>query len=299
MTITVFGLLAALSLAVLLAGTGIWCRRKGVDAGAWLTLCVITIPLAFVMSRVLFSLFALVNADFTLPVQSLYFWDGGASLMGAFGGALIAVVITGRITGASRAVMLDGMAMAAPLALVVERLSEPLAELGVGRIVDTEFLAFLGAAFEDRHPVFIYETVAALVIFAVLLVYCRNARRRPGDLMLTFLTLFGSIQMLLESLQDDAHMVIYFIRINQIAALIMVLAAFVVWTVRWVRAGAKALPVVMACVVLVAGVALGIMQEFAVDSNPNLLLEYAIMALSLAVVGGVTLFVRGRANRTA
>ena len=47
---------------------------------------------------------------------------------------------------------------------------------------------------------------------------------------------------------------------------------------------------------MVAGIALGIMQEFAVDSNPNLLLEYAIMALALSLITAVTLTARKKAN---
>ena len=110
------------------------------------------------------------------------------------------------------------------------------------------------------------------------------------------MTLYGSAQMFFESLRDDYHMVIYYIRINQIAGLVMIVIAFVIWMVRWARKGAKPLGLVIASLLVVAGIALGIVQEFAVDSNPNLLLEYAIMALALALIAAVTLTIRRKAN---
>ncbi|MBQ8200828.1 MAG: prolipoprotein diacylglyceryl transferase [Clostridia bacterium] len=299
MIITTYGLQAALAMALLLIAEGLWCCWKKLGYGVWIRQSVLTIPLAFLMSRVLFSLFAIGNGDFSSPVQALYFWDGGASITGAFIGAVIAAALTEKACGVSGGVLLDGVGIGAPLAIMLERLCEPGVELGIGRIVDTEFLAFLGAATDDRHPVYLYCAVAAVLILLALLhdVARKDGKRRNGDVLLTFMTFYGCVQVILESLRDDAHMVIYFIRINQIAGLVMAVIAFVIWTVRWVRSGAKGLHVTISCVVLIAAIAQGVVQEFAVDSNPNLLLEYAIMAACLAVVAAVTLFVRSRAER--
>lgn len=298
MTITTYGLFAALSLGLLLISAGLWYRRKNIDYAVWIRLCVLAIPLALVFSRLLFAIFAIVNGDFSSPVQALYFRDGGASITGAFIGVVLAAVITGKATGVSRAELLDGIALGSPVALIAERLAEFPVDMGIGRPIDTEFLYFLGSATDDRHPVFAYEAVIAAVILVTLLIIAlrKGSVKHSGDLMLLFMTLYGTTQVLMESLRDDAHMVIYFIRINQIAALVMVVAAFVIWMVRWGRKGAKPLSLIIASLLVVAGIALGIVQEFAVDSNPNLLLEYAIMALALALIAGVTLAVRRKAN---
>jgi len=296
MTFTTFGLMAALGMLLLLLAAGLWCRREKLSYGVWIRLCVLAIPLAFVGSRLLFSLFAFFNGDMPSLLNTLTFWDGGASVTGAFIGVVIAAALTEKLCRVPGGTLLDGVALGMPLALICERLAEPLHELGIGRPVDTEFLYFLGSATDDRHPVFIYEAVVALLILLALLWMVRRPVKHRGNVLLTFMVLYGCPQMLLESLRDDAHMVIYFIRINQIAALLMAVVAFVIWLVRWIRKGAKLPFVLLACAAVVAGIALGVVQEFAVDSNMNLLLEYAIMALSTAVIAVTALLVRGKAE---
>lgn len=298
MTITTYGLCAALSLSLLLFSAGLWYRREKICYAVWIRLCVTAIPLALIFSRVFFSIFAIANGDFSSPVQSLYFWDGGASITGAFVGVVIAAVITGKVSRVPCGQLLDGVALGAPIALFVERLAEFPMDMGIGRPVDTEFLYFLGSVTDDRHPVFLYEAVIALSILLVLLCIAlrKSGVKHQGDLLLLFMTLYGTTQVLMESLRDDAHMVIYFIRINQIAALAMAVIAFVIWMVRWAQKGANIWRLVIAALLVTAGIALGIVQEFAVDSNPNLLLEYALMALALALIAAVSLTVRRKAE---
>lgn len=297
--ITSYGLNAALAMAALLLVTGLWCRSQKIGYGPFIRLCALGLPLAFIISRLFFALCALGSRDvFSSPVQMFYFWDGGASITGAFIGLILAAVIVSKACRVSCGTLLDGIALGAPAALIIERLSEPAMELGVGRYVDTEFLYFLGSMTDGRHPVYLYEAVIAglILLTLCLMLIRRKGVKHPGDVLLTFMTLYGCTQTLMESLRDDGHMVIYFIRINQIAALVMAVTAFVIWTVRWCKKGAKKPHVILACALAAAAVAQGVVQEFAVDSNPNLLLEYGIMALCLAVIAALALMIRRKAE---
>lgn len=287
---TVYGLLCALALALILAAA-----RKNTPYDVWIRLCVTAIPLALIGSRLLFSLTSLGMGDMTHPLQILYARDGGASISGAFAGVMLAVFLVEKHYKIPRGSLMDKLALGMPLALIVARLAEIPTGVGMGRQVDTPWLQWLGSFTDGCHPVFVYEALWAVVIGIALLRYlCRD--RRPGDVLLTFMTLYGSAQVFFESLRDDYHMVIYYIRINQIAALVMVVIAFVIWMVRWARKGAKPLWMIIAALMVIAGIALGIVQEFAVDSNPNLLLEYAIMALALALIAAVSLAIRRKAE---
>ena len=287
---TVYGLLCALALALMLAAA-----RKNTRFDVWIRLCVTAIPLALIGSRLMFSLTSLGMGDMTNPLQILYAWDGGASMSGAFAGVTLAAFLVERHCKVPHGILMDKLALGMPLALVVARLAEIPTGVGMGRQVDTPWLQWLGAFTDGCHPVFIYETLWALVIGIALLGYLRR-NPRPGDMLLTFMTLYGSAQVFFESLRDDYHMVIYFIRINQIAALVMVVIAFVIWMVRWGRKGARPLGLIAAALLVIAGIALGIVQEFAVDSNPNLLFEYALMALALVLIAAVSLTVRKKAE---
>ena len=288
---TVYGLLCALALALMLAAA-----RKNTRHDVWLRLCVTAIPLTLVGSRLLFGLISLMMGDMTHPLQILYVWDGGASMSGAFAGVVLAAFLVEKHCKAPHGDLMDKLALGMPLALIVARLAEIPTGVGMGRQVDTPWLQWLGALNEECHPVFIYEALWAVVLGAALLLYLRR-NRRPGDMLLTFMALYGSAQMFFESLRDDYHMVIYYIRINQITGLIMVLIPFILWLVRLARRGAKQLDIIFPCAVMAVAIALCIYQEFQVDSNPDLLKEYAIMAAGVAVMGAQTLLIRNKANK--
>ena len=286
---TVYGLLCALALALMLAAA-----RKNTRYDVWIRLCVTAIPLALIGSRLLFGLTSLGMGDMTHPLQILYAWDGGASMSGAFAGIVLAAFLVERHYKLSHGILMDKLALGMPLALIVARLAEIPTGVGMGRQVDTPWLQWLGSFNDECHPVFAYEALWAVILGIVLLLFLRR-KRRPGDVLLSFMTLYGCAQMFFESLRDDYHMVIYYIRINQIAGLIMVLIPFILWLVRLYKHGAKRNDLILPCVVMVVAIALCIYQEFQVDSNPDLLKEYAIMAAGVAVMGAQTILIRNKA----
>lgn len=286
---TVYGLLCALALALMLAAA-----RKNTRYDVWIRLCVTAIPLALIGSRLLFGLTSLAMGDMTHPLQILYMWDGGASMSGAFAGVVLAAFLVEKHCKVPHGILMDKLALGMPLALIVARLAEIPTGVGMGRQVDTPWLQWLGSLNEECHPVFIYEALWAIVLGIALLMFLRR-NRRPGDLLLTFMTLYGCAQMFFESLRDDYHMVIYYIRINQITGLIMVLIPFIVWLVRWSRQDTKRTALIFPCAVMLVAIVLCIYQEFQVDSNPNLFKEYAIMAAGVAVMGAQTILIRNKA----
>lgn len=288
---TVYGLLCALALALMLAAA-----LKNTRFDTWIRLAVTAIPLSLIGSRLLFGLTSLGMGDMTNPLQILYAWDGGASMSGAFLGVVLAAFLVERHCKVPHGVLMDKLALGMPLAVVVARLAEIPTGVGMGRQVDTPWLQWLGALTDECHPVFIYEALWAVVLGVALTLYLRR-NRRPGDVLLTFMALYGSAQVVFESLRDDYHMVIYYVRINQIAGLIMVLIPFLIWLVRLSKHGAKRNDLIFPCVVMVVAIALCIYQEFQVDSNPNLLKEYAIMAAGAAVLGAQTILIRNKANK--
>lgn len=288
---TVYGLLCALALALMLAAA-----RKGTRFDVWIRLSVAVIPLALIGSRLLFGLTSLAMGDMTNPLQILYVRDGGASMSGAFAGIVLAAFLVERHCRVTHGILMDKLALGMAPALVIARLAEAPTGMGMGRQVDTQWLQWLGSFTEECHPVFVYEALWAVVLGIVLVLY-RRRNHRPGDVLLTFMTLYGSAQMLLESLRDDYHMVIYYIRINQIVGLMMVLIPFILWMIRLARRGARRNALIFPCVVMAAAIVLCIYQEFQVDSNPNLLKEYAVMAAGVAVMGAQTILIRNQASK--
>ncbi len=231
------------------------------------------------------------------PSLALRFFDGGYALSGAVAGLILAAGLTEKWRKLPRGVLLDAVGLGMLPGIAVERLGEAGTGMGLGRAIYTPWLAklpFFAATDETGeivHAVYRYEALAAALIFAGVMIYLifrGKEALRGGDVLLMVLTLLGCVQVLLESLRNDGHMVVHFVRINQVLAMALPVIALAIWS----RRGKKPL---VSWLVVVAAIALATRQEFRIDSSENLWLDYGIMALCLALVAVTTL--RRRSGR--
>ena len=300
---TFFGLgSAAAMLATLLTG-GLWCRKQRIPYLAWILMAVIGIPLAWVLSRLVFCLSSLPYYLQTIGDASLMlrFQDGGASLMGAFGGLVLSAFLVEKWQKLPCGSLMDAVGLGAPLGVIIERLCEgPTGSMGHGRQILSKLLLPLGVTDDLVHPVYMYEAVAAAAILIVLLVWLGRSGwsiKHSGDVLLVFMVLFGASQVVLDSMRDDRHMLlIHFVHINQIIAIVLPVIALVIWTLRAMKNGMKKNQAIIAWLVTAAAIVIGIVQEFAVDSSENLFIDYGVMAAACAVIAIVALRMRRRAE---
>ena len=283
---TLYGALAALAMAALLAVTFLVLRKMGVGYDAFLRFAVLAIPFAFLGSRIAFCLSNLSYylETIALPEMMLHVQDGGASMTGAMAGVLLAAFASAKWTRTPVGVMLDAAAFGMPAALVIERLAEPLCEMGWGKYFQSTAFDFMYDLTQGMHPVFAYEAIVAAVIGISMVLCFRKRKTGNGDAMGFFLLLYGCTQTLLESLRNDGHMkVIHFVRVNQVAAIIMAVAVLIVWGIRCAKAGGKkeALVSWLAAVVCIG---FGVVQEFAADGDENPYFSYTLVASVLAAL---------------
>lgn len=301
---TRFGVLCAGAMLATLLVAGAWYRRQGVGYGVWIRLCVMAIPLAWLASRLVYCL---ANIPYYFievenPALMLQFRDGGFSLFGAMGGLVLAAWLTAKWQRISPAVLLDGIGLGAPLGIIIERLAQIGTGVGWGDAIESEWLLPIGVTESYWHPVYLYQAICAAILLLILAVWLVIRKGRMGqirgDLFLVFLTLYGAMQVVLESLCSDGHMVVHhFVHINQIVAIVLPVAALAVWSARLAKKGAKKSQLVIVWLIVAAMIGLGIRQEFAVD-HPTfpLVVEYGIMAAAMAVVAATALIVRRKAN---
>ena len=300
---THFGLLCALAMLATLLVAGGWCRLRGVAYGSWIRLCVLGIPLAWLCSRAAYCLTNIPYYFITIenPALMLRFWDGGYSLFGALGGLMLAAFLTAKWQHMNPGILLDGIGLGAPLGAIIERLAETGTGTGWGDAISSEWLMPLGVTENYWHPVYLYEAVAAFILLLVLVSWLlsRKGQIVSGDLMLVFMTLYGSMQVVLESLRDDGHMVVHhFVHVSQIIAIVLPVVALAIWSARLAKKGAKKSQLISVWLVTIAMIGIGIRQEFAVDHPTfSLVVEYGIMAAAMAVVAIGALFIRHRANQ--
>ena len=305
MPLTRFGAMCAASMMCVLLGAALFAREKRMRYGAFIRLAVLSVPLSWLCARLLY---VLANCTYYLttlsnPALALRFWDGGYSAAGAMLGLWLAAWLAAKWTHIPACDMLDAVSLGIPLGLLVERLSESGTSMGLGRAVSYAWLSFLGISDgmgDLVHPVYRYEAAAALVIFLVLavLVLRKRGRTVPGDVTLILLILLGVTQVVLESLRNDGHMVVHFVRIQQVVYLLESLLALLIYFRRAVKnAGMKKSRQLLLWLAALACVALGILMEFRVDRGALKWLYYTVMALCMGGIAAMALHCRKQSQR--
>ena len=305
MPVTAYGAGMALALLATLVVCGAYLRLRGDKAERALYLAVAGIPLSWLMSRIVFVMANITYYTVTLsnPGLALRFWDGGYSLTGAVMGLLLAATLLTRMLKLPRGLMTDAVGFAAPVGIIIARLCEPGTGMGLGRPISYDWLLFLGV--DDGmgdvvYPIFYIEAAVAAIISLVLVVWTLRQKGaiRSGDTGLVSMTLLGACQIVLESMRNDGHMVVHFIRIQMVLSLVALLAGLIVFSGRlYKRGGMKKSQQLVLWLVTVVCIGLAVFMEFRVDRGSNKLLYYAVMSLCVAVITWMALKCRSKAEK--
>lgn len=308
-----YGLVAGLSALAYLSVAGVLAFRRRLPAGAIRLYGLLGVPLALIFARLAFCAVNITyfTDSISQPEKMLAFWDGGYSMVGMFCGLILAAFWVSRIQRIRFGAMLD--VTAAPMGVLIFglRLAEGLTgQLGVGRQVNVGAFAqklpwlfledHMGTLTLYRLAVYRYEAVAALVVLALTLClfFGRHPKRRarPGDLAMIFYALYGASQVLLESLRDDGHMLIGFIRAQQLGCVLMPILALAIFSARYAHIRETRKATAAAWILLpVAAVVIWMMARpinHVLDLTGKLGLGFGILA-ALAVYMGFFLRVKG------
>ena len=282
MEFTLFGVLTGLALLAALFVTFIAGYGRGVKYGSFIRFAALCLPMVFLFSRALFCLsttaYYLEELSKPMPELMLQMLDGGYSMTGAILGAVLAALICEKWQKLPAGSLTDALALGLPVGIIIVRLAQPLCEFGWGYQYESPSFAFLDkldGIFRDDvlqlHPVFLYEALAGAAVLGLLALIRTLRRGKGGDLLLCFLLFYGAAQTVLESMLDSEHMkVIHFVRINQIAAMVMMVIPLIVWSIRLGRRreGSK-LRIACTWVVAVLCILAGVVQEFDVAGASN------------------------------
>ncbi len=290
-----YGLCVSIGAALLLIGMRF--AGRGLPKGTAGVFGVLAVLFGIVFAR---ALYCAVNwSDFVYnyenPVLALRWFDGGMSMPGVIAGLVLAAALTARLMKTRFANVMDAVAVPFGLMMTALRFGEQFTELGVGAAVDEGFATAkwpwlflesrMGVMVEYRMNVWLYEALMGLVIFAVAVLCWRKMKNHAGDTALVVLSLYGASQILLESMRDDGHMLIIFLRIGQLAAFLLPAICCGILS-RRVKNKKK---VVIAWIVVVLCVAAVAALEFSLDGrltfgNPTLARDWSLMAIACAAL---------------
>lgn len=301
LTVYPFGIFAAVGTLLMLGAMGVLGFLRGLPAGTVRVFGLLGIPLGVVGARLGFCLFnfSLFTETYGNAWLVLNFFDGGLSMTGLLCGLLLAAFLASRLKQARFGDVTDAMSVALGLLIAMLCAGNAFTELGVGKVVQESALTaripwlFLsqraGVNVEYRMAVYRYQAMAGVLLFGAMLTLflCKRGRKamRTGDLTLVAFSLYGGVQTLLESLRDDGHMTITFLRIAQLAAALMPMLATVILSRRYMRlkqpGDHRVLWTWLTVAVCIVGL---VLLEFSLDGrlswgDPSMGRDYAIMAV--------------------
>lgn len=299
-----YGLCASLSALALLLLMGVLGYKRGLRTGSVRIFGLIGIPLGILLARVFYCLidFGIFTDYYENPWLMLCFFDGGLSMAGLFCGLVLAAFITARATKQPAGELMDVLCAPLGLSIAILRFGEQFTDLGVGKAVSGGWLTAsapwlfvqsrMGVLVEYRLNAWLYEAVVALVIFVITMWVCTALHRRKsnhsGDVALFFIALYGASQIMLESIRDDGHMLVVFLRVSQVLAACLPVTAMGVLTRRYVRIRGRANARVWlswgAMLLCIAGL---VLLEFSLDGrlswgHASMGRDYALVAVLCA-----------------
>lgn len=300
-----YGICAAAAALAMLAGMAYISRREKLPGGTASLFCVLGILLGIAGARLIFCL---VNVStfvetYENPWLMLRFFDGGLSMPGLMLGLALAAALTARIQKISFGSTLDMAAVPAGLMVALLRLGEQFTDLGVGKVVEESSVTaavpwlFLQSRFgkniEYRLNVWAYEVAVGVLICLLTVLVWRWLKRRenarPGDTALFFCMLFGAAQVLLDSMRDDGHTLLIFLRIGQLGAAVLLLLSCGILSRRCRKQKISGAHVGLSWLVMALCVAGVVVLEFSLDGrftwgHPSMLRDYLLMGAACLVM---------------
>ncbi len=190
----------------------------------------------FVFSRLLYCLTSLI---FYLRQAGIFavcrWWEGGMSMTGA----LLGIALAGFLTIRRDSRSWESAAPAAVILIAFARLAETFGSLGRGMDVDWE--GFLTIAdpygFGNVLNVWFIELVTVLLLGAAMLLWKRFSRSCPEGIWFAaaFLILYGTVQILMESLRSDRHMIWGFVKSQQLFSFLLAFICLLFFALRRCR----------------------------------------------------------------
>ena len=224
----------ACAAAVFLAICLVKGRRGNLPLRRGLAFLAGAVCFGFAFSRLLYCLTSVIFYFRTAGAGAiLRWWEGGMSMTGMLLGVLLSAALTIRKEEKACEAAVPALAVA----IAAARLAETFGTLGRGKDVEFENLFSIPDeyGFGSVLNVWLIELIAVLLIGAAMLAWRAADRRCPRGFgfLAAFLIVYGIVQILMESLRNDRHMIWGFVKAQQLFSFL--LASLLLMSFAWVR----------------------------------------------------------------
>ncbi len=206
--VRVYGILIATAVLVAAAWTRRRYERVGGDAELADRVTIWAVVIAFVGARLAYVA-PRIDRFLDDPLGIIQIWEGGLALYGGLTFGLLALIVLLPRWGGDLRAFLDAVAPALPLAQAIGRWGNYFNQELYGTPTDLPWAVRIEdpvaeyAGFETFHPTFLYESLANLLLVAVILRIERTGRLRKGGLAAVYAIGYGVIRFTLELIRTD------------------------------------------------------------------------------------------------
>lgn len=218
---------------------GIWfstreARRKGIDPSVVTDGATLIVGAGFVGARLYYIVFSQPRYYLANPFEIFAVWQGGLSVHGALVAGLVAGVWHVHRRGLGFWKFADVVTPGLALAQAVGQIACLLNGDSYGRpttlpwaitFTDPRAMAPLGV---PLHPVQLYELLAYLAVFLVVVAVGRRATV-PGVVLLTYALAYGSARFAVEVFRGDPPVVLGIIVPQAVSALVVIVGLGAWW----------------------------------------------------------------------
>lgn len=230
-------------------------KRRNLHKDCVIDLCLIVVPFGVIFARLYYILFTLDH--FIKPGMSfgqvflsmINIRDGGLAIYGAIIGGFIGIALYARRKKMHVVSLFDLVIPGVALAQAIGRWGNFFNQEAYGRVIDKGFPPYFPLAVKIdectqsccenlasrmgniHYATFFYESVWCFIIFVVLWFFVRKMAKHRGDLLLTYLAMYGFERMLVEGLRTDSLM-LGKLRVSQVLSAVLFIAAVACFIVR-------------------------------------------------------------------
>ena len=214
-----------IALGFLLAVAYILHRRDdfGLTQDNVLDMLIISVPAGIVSARLFYVIFNFSEYSGNL-INIVRIWNGGLAIYGGIIGAIIGIIIYGRVKKIPIGTMLDAGALGLLIGQAIGRWGNFFNREAYGYETDLPWKMGLTTSNGTTiyvHPTFLYESLWNILGLILLHIFSKRRRKYDGQIFILYLAWYGFGRFIIEGLRSDSlYLFQTGIRVSQLLAVL-------------------------------------------------------------------------------
>ncbi len=206
-------------------------KRVGFNEDKFLDILLSVMISGIVCARLYYVIFS--PEEFNSFFEVINIRSGGMAIHGGVFGGIVAGIIACKIKKVNFWQLADILVPSVILAQAIGRWGNFFNQEVYGGLTNLPWGIAIDGLTGKYHPLFLYESIANLIIFAFLIWYRKNKKKSNGELFALYTIFYGIIRFFLEAMRQEEFILKFMgLSIAQIVSSLMVLVGIVIYIVR-------------------------------------------------------------------